>query len=160
MTEFDGEATKIVAAIVFVAIPVASMVCHYAETLRSAIHRRLSGAGPARTSWEEEKSDDGSDLNCVICLGKVAAGERLRALPCDHRFHGDCVDEWLRARSTCPLCRCLVVPLDSGHLQQHRRLAGGGFALIGRIWNWMDPLGLSPELARDLFENSYYLSRR
>lgn len=47
---------------------------------------------------------------CSICLAVVAEGEKERVLPgCSHGFHPVCVDEWLRKRSSCPLCRANVV---------------------------------------------------
>lgn len=49
-------------------------------------------------------------LDCPVCLGQVEAGETVRRLPkCAHSFHADCVDAWLRAHSTCPMCRAAVV---------------------------------------------------
>ncbi|KAM0864252.1 hypothetical protein ACQ4PT_044052 [Festuca glaucescens] len=46
---------------------------------------------------------------CAICLGLVREGETVRRLPaCGHLFHAGCVDEWLRAHATCPLCRAAV----------------------------------------------------
>ena len=33
----------------------------------------------------------------------------MRLLPCKHRFHPPCVDEWLRNNGTCPNCRFDVV---------------------------------------------------
>ncbi|KAG0466352.1 hypothetical protein HPP92_017932 [Vanilla planifolia] len=52
----------------------------------------------------------GEEAVCSICLGVVADGEKVRALPgCCHGFHPDCVDQWLRKQSSCPLCRAKVV---------------------------------------------------
>uniref|UniRef100_A0A0E0L826 RING-type E3 ubiquitin transferase n=1 Tax=Oryza punctata TaxID=4537 RepID=A0A0E0L826_ORYPU len=46
---------------------------------------------------------------CSICLGLARVGEAVRRLPsCGHLFHAGCVDEWLRAHATCPLCRAAV----------------------------------------------------
>ncbi|TPX45867.1 hypothetical protein SeMB42_g03879 [Synchytrium endobioticum] len=44
------------------------------------------------------------DALCVICLNEYEDEDRLRQLPCNHHFHMNCVDEWLRLNSTCPLC--------------------------------------------------------
>ncbi|CAN6169790.1 unnamed protein product [Urochloa humidicola] len=53
----------------------------------------------------------GSALLCAVCLDDVRAGEVVRQLPaCRHLFHADCVDAWLRAHRTCPLCRCDLYP--------------------------------------------------
>lgn len=46
-----------------------------------------------------------SGRNCAVCLLDYRTGDRLRVLPCGHRFHCDCVDKWLTEQScTCPLC--------------------------------------------------------
>ncbi|XP_040381323.1 RING-H2 finger protein ATL72-like [Oryza brachyantha] len=43
---------------------------------------------------------------CAVCLEDVQAGETVRRLPsCGHLFHVDCIDMWLHAHRTCPLCR-------------------------------------------------------
>ncbi|KAF0924816.1 hypothetical protein E2562_014922 [Oryza meyeriana var. granulata] len=48
-------------------------------------------------------------MDCAVCLGQVDDGEKVRQLPkCGHLFHADCVDAWLRAHSTCPMCRAAV----------------------------------------------------
>jgi len=42
---------------------------------------------------------------CIICLDVYVPGERIRLLPCVHRFHVDCIDQWLKKHTTCPLCK-------------------------------------------------------
>ncbi|KAL0346048.1 UNVERIFIED_CONTAM: RING-H2 finger protein ATL43 [Sesamum radiatum] len=52
-------------------------------------------------------------LECTVCLNRFEPDEVLRLLPkCKHAFHVECVDTWLDAHSTCPLCRCRVHPED------------------------------------------------
>ncbi|XP_004242728.2 RING-H2 finger protein ATL43 [Solanum lycopersicum] len=52
-------------------------------------------------------------LECAVCLNKFESTEILRLLPkCKHAFHIECVDTWLDAHSTCPLCRYQVDPED------------------------------------------------
>ncbi|XP_051138331.1 RING-H2 finger protein ATL66-like [Andrographis paniculata] len=51
-------------------------------------------------------SSGGADAECCICLGVFADGDKVKVLPqCNHRFHSDCVDKWLAAQPSCPLCR-------------------------------------------------------
>ncbi|KAM8847825.1 E3 ubiquitin-protein ligase RNF38-like [Synchiropus picturatus] len=42
---------------------------------------------------------------CVVCMSDFETRQLLRVLPCSHEFHGKCVDKWLRANRTCPICR-------------------------------------------------------
>ncbi|XP_060218425.1 RING-H2 finger protein ATL22-like [Lycium barbarum] len=45
-------------------------------------------------------------MTCAICLGEYSAGETVRCIPeCEHCFHVECVDKWLKMNSTCPVCR-------------------------------------------------------
>ncbi len=50
---------------------------------------------------------------CCICFEKIDTlatedKDKATALPCEHIFHSECIQEWLRQRSTCPLCRTLA----------------------------------------------------
>ncbi|CAJ1971674.1 unnamed protein product [Sphenostylis stenocarpa] len=54
-------------------------------------------------------------LDCAVCLAVFEDSEVLRLLPkCRHAFHVECVDVWLHAHSTCPLCRYKVEPDEEG----------------------------------------------
>ena len=49
---------------------------------------------------------------CSICLSEYNPMEKLKILPlCLHRFHGHCIDQWLRYNGTCPICRILLPDL-------------------------------------------------
>ena len=61
------------------------------------------------------KNADGTDaeghLGCSICTEDFTKGEEVRVLPCNHKFHPDCVDPWLlNVSGTCPLCRIDLRP--------------------------------------------------
>ncbi|OMP02941.1 Zinc finger, RING-type [Corchorus olitorius] len=45
---------------------------------------------------------------CSICLSEYKAKETIRTITdCDHYFHSNCIDEWLKVNATCPVCRNL-----------------------------------------------------
>ncbi|KAK2993867.1 hypothetical protein RJ640_003979 [Escallonia rubra] len=47
-----------------------------------------------------------NDITCPICLSEYNVKDTLRCIPeCQHCFHADCIDEWLRMNGTCPVCR-------------------------------------------------------
>lgn len=47
-----------------------------------------------------------TSISCVICIEDYRIGEKLRILPCNHKFHAKCVDLWLgQRRSFCPVCK-------------------------------------------------------
>ncbi|XXG50879.1 hypothetical protein AAC387_Pa02g4779 [Persea americana] len=52
------------------------------------------------------KPDDGELVGCAVCLCPIEEGEEIWELACDHVFHRECLDTWLRyGRISCPLCR-------------------------------------------------------
>jgi E3 ubiquitin-protein ligase ATL41 len=88
--------------------------------LAAGILRSISGIGSSRrgldasaisalpvTAYRKEAVAAGAGgADCAVCLSEFADGEKVRELPnCGHAFHVECVDAWLRARTTCPLCR-------------------------------------------------------
>ena len=43
--------------------------------------------------------------DCAICREEITNKQLNRILPCNHRFHTDCVDIWLlRSSRSCPYC--------------------------------------------------------
>ncbi|KAF3340305.1 RING-H2 finger protein ATL80-like protein [Carex littledalei] len=58
----------------------------------------------------DKTTDIEKQTACVICLTEFEEGEEIRKLPqCGHEFHVGCVDKWLRAQSSCPSCRRVLV---------------------------------------------------
>ncbi|MCD7472895.1 hypothetical protein HAX54_014312 [Datura stramonium] len=45
-------------------------------------------------------------MTCPICLADYHPKETVRCIPeCEHCFHAECIDEWLKINGTCPVCR-------------------------------------------------------
>ncbi|KAJ3680129.1 hypothetical protein LUZ60_016407 [Juncus effusus] len=41
---------------------------------------------------------------CVICCMAYKNKDKLIILPCEHKYHKDCVTKWLKINKTCPVC--------------------------------------------------------
>ncbi len=51
--------------------------------------------------------------NCSICLTEISPQpnceeEKELALDCKHKFHRECIGEWLKQKHNCPNCRASV----------------------------------------------------
>ena len=54
---------------------------------------------------------------CSICKERYEGSEEIKILPCMHQFHCECVDNWLRLKTTCPVCKMdAFAPHDDGQL--------------------------------------------
>jgi Ring finger domain len=52
------------------------------------------------------KEEEEKDLICNVCLDGPKPKEFITTLPCQHRFHTECIFHWLRESSpNCPVCR-------------------------------------------------------
>ncbi|KAF0720493.1 hypothetical protein AaE_010310 [Aphanomyces astaci] len=70
-------------------------------------HFELVKFAPASTA-------DVSDEMCPICLVDYTPDQELRQLPCNHRYHPPCIDEWLQKNQTCPMCkRDMAFPMNA-----------------------------------------------
>ena len=45
---------------------------------------------------------------CTICIEDIHAGNRIKTLECKHVFHKNCINKWLKTKSTCPNCNADV----------------------------------------------------
>nr|GMD49902.1 E3 ubiquitin-protein ligase MPSR1-like [Ipomoea batatas] len=52
-------------------------------------------------------------IECAICLAEFELGGEAKAMPCNHRYHPDCIDKWLQIHGSCPLCR-YKMPAEEG----------------------------------------------
>ncbi|KAF1842528.1 uncharacterized protein K460DRAFT_346486 [Cucurbitaria berberidis CBS 394.84] len=90
------------------------------EATRAAADEHQDGIAPAQTlaggamSGTNNSASHDENLGCSICTEDFEKGQDLRVLPCDHKFHPECVDPWLlNVSGTCPLCRVDLRPVTS-----------------------------------------------
>jgi len=69
------------------------------------IAKRLSRADVTSkidSLYPEMKVTDCDDNDCPICWEEMPVAS---VLPCKHRFHRDCLRDWVKDQGTCPTCR-------------------------------------------------------
>jgi len=65
----------------------------------------------------------GDDCNCAICQEKIERGKKL---PCGHIFHLKCLQDWMRYRQICPMCRTELTS-DRSRNQNAQNVRGGSW---------------------------------
>ncbi|KAF8707022.1 hypothetical protein HU200_030549 [Digitaria exilis] len=81
---------------------------------RSSKHARAAATTDAIDGLVQVPGASRSGEDCPVCLHTFGADETLRAMPCTHAFHYDCISQWLCRNAICPICRhqLLVMPDD------------------------------------------------
>ena len=61
-----------------------------------------SGKLPGGETETDANAENG--LACSVCTDDFTKGQDVRVLPCNHKFHPECIDPWLlNVSGTCPL---------------------------------------------------------
>jgi hypothetical protein len=47
----------------------------------------------------------GSNGKCLICQEEMSKVDMVRMLTCFHHYHVKCIDQWLKTKRECPLCK-------------------------------------------------------
>jgi hypothetical protein len=72
---------------------------------RKTRSKRQRGGGKTR-SLRSQWGGIGDEERCSICLEEYASDDDTRSLSCNHKFHHECVEEWLKKHDNkCPMCR-------------------------------------------------------
>ncbi|KAL4482380.1 hypothetical protein ABPG73_012840 [Tetrahymena malaccensis] len=56
-------------------------------------------------SKKSNKSNKSESVCCAMCLSELINDEQIIKTICDHSFHAQCLEEWLKKNDECPLCR-------------------------------------------------------
>ncbi|CAI2361006.1 unnamed protein product [Moneuplotes crassus] len=58
---------------------------------------------------------------CCICLENFKEGVQVTELSCNakHTFHTQCISDWIRRNSNCPICRSPVSADQIGEIERH-----------------------------------------
>ena len=63
--------------------------------------------GLKRKSFSKVKKEHRTMDQCAICLGEYTDKDEIAELNCDqrHYFHYACLEDWLKRKLECPLCK-------------------------------------------------------
>ncbi|KAI4182305.1 MAG: hypothetical protein LQ346_006607, partial [Caloplaca aetnensis] len=79
-----------------------------------AVTTEVSGSESHAHNTDDSMANADNGLACSVCTDDFAKGQDVRVLPCNHKFHPECIDPWLlNVSGTCPLCRVDLRPTAS-----------------------------------------------
>lgn len=57
---------------------------------------------------------------CAICLGDFHDDQLITPLSCDirHFFHFECIQQWMKQKNECPLCKAVIEPANLKELNK------------------------------------------
>ncbi|KAJ1260634.1 hypothetical protein BS78_10G247800 [Paspalum vaginatum] len=75
-----------------------------------------------KSVYDEKNSDRDvdkiavDDVKCSICQEEYVEGEEIGRMRCEHQYHVCCIQEWLRQKNWCPICKASAIPseIDKG----------------------------------------------
>ncbi|ERN13429.1 E3 ubiquitin ligase BIG BROTHER-related isoform X1 [Amborella trichopoda] len=56
------------------------------------------------SKYKAQSTAEGAIEQCVICRVDYEEGDDLTDLLCKHRYHSECINNWLKINKVCPLC--------------------------------------------------------
>mmetsp|Transcript_73971 Transcript_73971/g.176050 ORF Transcript_73971/g.176050 Transcript_73971/m.176050 type:complete len:293 (-) Transcript_73971:105-983(-) len=86
-------------------LPLLAHLLNQLATMQTGLDRDVIDSLTATASYEASVDADGEFSKCMVCLESFQAKDELRILPCLHRYHKGCVDEWLSRSAECPVCK-------------------------------------------------------
>ncbi|KAI4570598.1 hypothetical protein MJT46_006115 [Ovis ammon polii x Ovis aries] len=71
--------------------------------------KKAFGQLQVRVLKEGDEEVSGNGDSCVVCFELYKPNDTIRILTCKHFFHKNCIDPWILAHGTCPMCKCDIL---------------------------------------------------
>ncbi|CAH8357442.1 unnamed protein product [Eruca vesicaria subsp. sativa] len=68
------------------------------KSLQKSIYQDKDENGPNSLNKDD-------DIKCSICQEEYVDGDEVGTMPCEHMYHVSCVQQWLRMKNWCPICK-------------------------------------------------------
>ncbi|KAI3891373.1 hypothetical protein MKX03_031469 [Papaver bracteatum] len=79
---------------------------HQPPIVRTGLSDSTIQSYPSVVLGESGRLPNPNDTSCTICIAYFQAKDTLKSMPtCNHCFHANCLEQWLRVNATCPVCR-------------------------------------------------------
>ena len=79
---------------------------NFGDCLKSAKAKaKCSEDSPTHHAVTPLVDADPASLKCAICLDLFTPKDSVKCLPCNHVYHGSCIDQWLARKPNCPVCK-------------------------------------------------------
>jgi len=79
-----------------------------AKCLRRVVYKRANAA-------PEVNMPVADDVKCSICQEEYMEDEEIGRMKCEHQYHVCCIQEWLRQKNWCPICKSSAVASSDAH---------------------------------------------
>ncbi|KAL6544235.1 hypothetical protein OROGR_010732 [Orobanche gracilis] len=80
------------------------------EALLKSVKKSIYEVGPSEVRIDGS-GEDGDDMKCSICQEEYALGDETgKLVECQHGYHLTCINQWLRLKNWCPICKAAVSP--------------------------------------------------
>lgn len=84
------------------------------EALSECLKRSIYQSMPLEDADAVPGSNgDNDDVKCSICQEEYVGGDEVGRLHCEHRYHVVCIQQWLRLKNWCPICKSSAAPSPS-----------------------------------------------
>ncbi|KAK7351435.1 hypothetical protein VNO77_10903 [Canavalia gladiata] len=82
------------------------------EALSECLKKSFYQSSPSDGAGEcySEVKDD---TKCSICQEEYVVADEVGSLQCEHMYHVVCIQQWLRLKNWCPICKASVAPSNS-----------------------------------------------
>ncbi|KAJ0971639.1 hypothetical protein J5N97_019598 [Dioscorea zingiberensis] len=78
------------------------------QNLKTCFHIASS-----RSSFSDSSSRSSPENEtCTVCQVEYEENERLGILNCGHKYHADCIKQWLLVKNICPICKTSAFATD------------------------------------------------
>ncbi|XP_050363093.1 uncharacterized protein LOC126781997 [Argentina anserina] len=73
------------------------------ESLTDCIKKNIYQSEPLEDASID--CDNKDEVKCSICQEEYVAGDEVGRLRCEHSYHVVCINQWLRIKNWCPICK-------------------------------------------------------